>query len=444
MSEESRKEQVAPTSTSDRAESSKLSSQSLANSHGANQGREREDWEATLEDLNFDETWDQTAHLSLSDVSKLASTSDVRGRYRHFQSKRADFWRAYARRGDERTEPVEENLHFFGDWAIAPSQRAHIDWPKQEVNTSGIYFRWNGLGIALNPSASFLEDFHKRGLFIGDLNAVISTRPDTKVHEVLEKIYTLNATFNEVSESKHKIDYYLCAATHKELFHRLEPRYKQERNSVFCLERYVDSDDVETHDLGQGVQLSYCYAPRDAEAGVVFHLALPNVKAEPHEEGLEALQTQALKIGYLPKSLCSTFPKALFGDCHLLILSLTSFNSDTLESAQKSKAAELDLEPLVCALQKGHPKVALLCDFSIQEGDLRLEIAKHLKGQINEKNAGDLTPILPADGQLELEMATWRIRCAVTGHWIPAPFTNVIRTEESFGPLIYLGSDCVL
>lgn len=452
MSEESRKEQLDQNSENQGADSSPSAPQTfVANeevdrAHQKMQGEgadQTADWEASLEELAYDSSWDQRMNMSLADVSKLTSTSDVRGRHHHFQSKRAAFWQSYANRGADRSEPVEENLHFFGDWSMKPSQRAYIDWPEQEINTSGLFFRWNGLGVALNPCGDFLRDFHKRDLFIGDLHAVISTRADAKVHEMLEQIYQLNATYNEVSENKHKIDYYLCAGSHKELFHRLEPRYKQERNSVFCLERYVDSDEVESYALGQGVDLFYSYHASDAEAGIVLQLELPTAKEQLQDE-IDLKQAQSLKLGYLPKSFSNSPPNALFDDCHLLIISLNTFKDDKNAHDHSGLSADLNLEPLVDYLQKARPKVTLLSDFSINDGDLRLEMAKHLKALIGEKVGGELIPILPADGNLQLEMATWRVRCAVTGHWIPAPFANVIRTQESFGHLMYLGSDCVL
>lgn len=398
---------------------------------------DREDWEATLENLDLEGNWSSSS-MSLADVSKIASTSDVRGRYHQFQTRREEFWRNYALRGQERTEPVEENFHFFGDWSTQKSSQSHIDWPERKYNNSGLYFRWNGVGIALNPTADFLRDFHKRELYIGDIHIAISTRPDPEIHSVLEQIYTLNATYNEVSQTKHKIDYYLCAGSHKELFHRLEPRYKQERNSVFCLEKYVDSDEIETHNLGQGIALSYSYGLNGSEAGVVFQLALPKIHANSTNEGdQEPIQT--VKLGYLPLSLGVQAPPSLFENCHLLVVSLGS-----LQSHNSLETGELNLEPLTHSLNTLLAKVVLLSDFSTDEGDLRLEISKHLKSQIGEKRGGDMMPILPADGDLQLEMATWRIRCAVTNHWIPAPFAHVVRLKESFGPLMYLGSDCVL
>ncbi len=401
-------------------------------------------WEEALASLEVDLGESTSLAAGLEGVSHSATSTDVQSRFHYFQQKRDAFWHEYARWGDERTEPLEDILKFYGDWSIEHSSPAESMWPRSEFNTQGFYFRWNGFGIAVNPSKGFLEQFHKEGHFIGDLNTVLCTRPDKHLHESLEHIYALNARCNRISERRHRIDYYLCVATHKELFHRLEPRYKQERDSLHRLDKYIDSEGGESITLHRGVQLSYFYPAESDIAGILIELKLPDHELD--EAIADAASTSSnehrFKFAYLPSELCRfPCPEGVVG-CALVILSLRPSLAQSASLPEDCEAP--DLATLSEFLTNARAKMALLAEFPSGAGDLRLEVAKHLKVRMGENGQGELFPILPADGTLQLEMATWRVQCAVTKSWVPAPFVHVVRREADFGPLHFMSSDCVL
>lgn len=407
------------------------------------------DWGKALEslDVEIDANWPQQGPLPLSEVSRLTSPTDVEGRFRHFQQEQEKFWQLYAQRAEDRGHSLEENLHFFGNWSSETDNSPPLRWPTSAVSTEGFYFRWNGIGIAVNPSSQFLRQFHEKNLAVQDIHLVFSTRSEKSLQDAVEEIYELNAQFNRVSANSHKIDYYLCSATHKELFHRLEPRYRHERHAVFALDRYLDSDEIESLAPLEGLKVSYFYTASDQEAGLLFELELPGELYRGNEGDSSALSEQqgalseqrAVKLGYVPRNLWQESPPKPLANCHLLIISL--FSPQTTPYQERSSP---QLMALADFLSAARPKNTLLSEFQSADGDLRLEVVKHVKSQISERLGGECGPILPADGRLQLEMATWRVQCAVTQNWIPAPYVHVIRREAAFGQLVYISSDCVL
>lgn len=403
-------------------------------------------WEEALASLEMDLNGPSQAGggRALEGMNQATTSSDVQSRFRYFSQKREEHWHEYARWGEERSEPLEDVLRFYGSWSLAEPSSTQAIWPRNELNTEGFYFRWNGFGVAVNPSAGFLEQFHKMGHFIGDLNAVICTRSDQNLHETLERIYALNAQCNRISERKHRIDYYLCVETHKELFHRLEPRYKQERGSLHRLDKYIDSEGGECMTLHRGISLSYFYPPNCEHAGLLFELKLPDRESD-QEIGLEDKTSQKehrFKFAYLPFEFSQHTPPDQVVGSALIVFSLRP--SLPSNAAQLVHDDTLELDALAKFLGHCRAKMVLLSEFASNLGDLRLEISKHLKTRLGENGDNELLPILPADGALQLEMATWRVQCAVTRSWIPAPFIHVVRQKGDFGPLLFVGSDCVL
>ena len=185
-----------------------------------------------------------------------------------FQESQKSLMLQYVERSQKRPHLLADLLHLFSGWAPKQSDQLLTDLDRK--STAGFFVHWKGRGIVVNPGPQFLHYFHQQGYFINDIDDVIVTRAAPQAYANVEAIYDLNYRHNSASGNGHLIRYFLHQAAYRRLAPLLKPQFKQERNTVHCLARYIDSADVERLQLAEGISLSYLYPIQEASgAGMI-------------------------------------------------------------------------------------------------------------------------------------------------------------------------------
>jgi hypothetical protein len=303
----------------------------------------------------------------------------------------------------------------------------------------GFYLRWRGKGVVINPGTHFLENFHQLGLFVKDIDYVIVSRDNIDAYADVKGIYDLNCQHNSVSNQLHVIEYYLNQKAYNNIATALTPRFKQERNTVHCLDMYIDSPEVETVSLGDKLRLQY------------FHTSSTEVR----EQGRETASTNlGLRLELLPEleggdslslGFVSGLPwSSLLGEylsgCSLVISGFENTNADDY-SKIKYNDDSLGYYGTYSLVKEVQPALLLCSDFSGREGDVRMEVVKKLHQELSGQSP---TVVLPGDTGLYLDLQTSQIQCSVCKTLVDPSKVRVAKSSESFGHLHYLSPSCFI
>lgn len=272
-------------------------------------------------------------------------------------------------------------------------------------SSSGIYLKWNGKGIVLNPNINFLSHFHENGLHIRDIDYVIAPSDHVGTHCAIQSIHQLVNQVNRSSSDAKIISYFLNQKTYRELSHSLKPHFKQEKNSVHCLELFLDSPDVEKVELNRDITLHY-FSQGEETLGFCLEL-----KA----------QGKTISLAHLT-GLVSPAQVSILKNCDALI---------TDENCLKSN----DFTTLIKEIA---PSMVFCTEFSFDEGDRRLELISKLRH--DSKNL----KIFPADEGLFVDLLMGQIQCSLTKKWVSPSNIQVIKTKELYGKLHFLSPSCYL
>ncbi len=357
-------------------------------------------------------------HAELTEISDMfdeaaereeeEKTPPLQTHIQTFQREQQERLEAYFRQADQRSGQQEPIFLVLDGWE---SEAGDSEWwlSGGPQHTSGGYFmRWRGKGIAVNPGAHFLKRFHRAGLHIHDIDFVVVTRPDLPNYRDVQAIYNLNYRLNSGRADLHIIHYYLHRETYQEIARSLAPHFKQERDSVHCLELYLDSPELERIDLSEGIVLHYFPTACDgqqAALGIRFDLQT--------EEG------EHLCLGYAPAPLSPHLK-----GCDIVVTALSNSLKGILPSPSHGVA----------------PQLLLCSEFNGTEGDLRLETVK----QMRQHWAGSSTIILPTDSGLCLSLVPLGVHCSVKSAPLDPRSVHVYKATDAFGSLCYVGPDCVL
>lgn len=339
----------------------------------------------------------------------------------------------------------KENL--FRNENRCPETIAQLLLRKSANNQScGFYIRWNKTGIVVNPGHSFLDNFHQHGFYIKDIQHIIVTKNYPEAYADIKRIYDLNYQLNKLNPDLHVIHYYINQSAYHELSHLLKPNFKQERNSLHCLELFHDSPEVEKEVLAEGILLNYF----STNLKTNFSNDLGNWKTGNESMGikfdLKAMHLSdksSFAIGYLSGTTWSPLLAHHLGHCDIL---LTGFGRTQPNDYGKLNYNEdcLGYFGTYSLLEEINPKLLLCGEFDGWDGDIRLEIIKKLCKELENQQKKHSSTILPFDKGLTVDLSEFLIECSASKILLAPEEVRVIRTHNAFGSLQYLSGKCLL
>jgi hypothetical protein len=325
---------------------------------------------------------------------------------------------------------------------------AHLLLKKSSNNQSyGFYIRWNQIGIVVNPGASFLDNFHLQGLHIKDIQHIIVTKNNPEAYRDIKRIYDLNYQLNKLNPDLHVIHYYITQSAYHELSHILKPHYKQEKNSLHCLELFHDSSEIEKESLGEGVLLNYFSANSKSNFtfanDLIGRRGTESIGIKLELKSTDTSDKSEMSIGYLSGTVWSPLLSHHLGPCDILV---TGFGRTHPNDYGKLNYSEdcLGYFGTYSLLEEMKPKLLLCGEFDGWDGDIRLEIVKKLSKEFEIQKEKHFSTILPFDKGLMIDLNEFLIECCVSKKLLAPHEVRVIRTHNAFGNLQYLSHKCFL
>lgn len=318
----------------------------------------------------------------------------------------------------------------------------------------GIYLRWNGKGIVINPGMNFLENFHYHGLYVKDIDCVIVTRDNTDAYSDVKGIYDLNYQHNTVSSSLHVINYYLNQKAYNNIATLLKPRFKQERNTIHCLELYLDSPDVEVLNLYEGVSLRYFYispsnqdnqpSEREETGDLDQEHSCLGIRLELDSSARleKESKKESFSLGFASGVSWSPRLASSLKGCNIIIAGFEKTGVDDY-SKLKYNGDCLGYYGTYSLVKEAQPRLLLCCEFSGREGDIRVEVVKKLREELRKESKQE-TVILPGDTGLYLDLERLSIQCSISKAFVDPQKIRVVKSSEAFGDLKYLCPSCFI
>lgn len=379
-------------------------------------------------------------------------------RIQGFQQQRAHYLSQYVKQSRQRQKLQDCCLFVFNGWDHQPvssqafNEKEEQAWGYFLLNnhmrkpSCGFYLRWKGVGIAINPGKRFLDSFHRAGLHISDIDIVIVTQADPEAYADVQQIYELNYHLNKISPELQIIRYYLNHQAHLELASILKPNFKQERNAIHSLELFIDSPEVEKVELTNDIILNYF--PTSTQES----LAHKNLdKGLPARHGSSALgirldmrdseAKKSVKMGYLSGTPWSPLLSHHLGYCDILFAGFGHTHMNDFGKLNYNERC-LGYFGTYSLLEEIKPRLLFCCEFDGREGDVRLEVCKKLRQELNAEASSQI--ILPADNGLFLDLSHLKVRCSVSHALITPTDVKVVKSGEAFSSLLYLAPSCLL
>ena len=375
-------------------------------------------------------------------------------RIKSFQLAQAEITRNYLEQNKIRTQQSDFCLYYLNGWPyskrlVTPYTQSLYLTEQARKATGGLFVRWNGKGIAINPGSRFLINFHEQGLHIRDIDFVIVTGDQPECYADVKEIYDLNYQLNKMSPELQIIHYYFSHKAFQELSRFLKPHFKQERNSLHSLELFVDSSDVEKIELAEGISLHYFLAAT-REAFSTAHESKEERAAKNHSglgirfELKNISEKRSVRLGYIANAAWNPLMAHHLGSCDLLI---TGFGNTCPNDYNKLSYNSdcLGYYGTYTLLEEVAPRLLLCGEFGGREGDIRLETVQKLRQEYTThlgKTSRPLPNILPADTGLLIHLKTLEIKCSVNEEWINPAEVKAIKTADAFGKLEFLSPSC--
>lgn len=318
----------------------------------------------------------------------------------------------------------------------------------KELRTSGGYYiRWNGKGIAINPGTHFLEHFHRNGLHIRDIDYIIITSSNPETHSDIEEIYELNYQLNNANTELHVINYLICQKAYQTLSHSLKPHFKQERDSVRCLELFLDSPEVEKISLTDEIALHYFSTegqatalqnsiPNEDSRPIPAHLGIRLDLTRPNDQSL-------IRLGFISGASWSPLLSHHLGSCEVLIAGFGSTNANDYRKLKYNETC-LGYYGSYSLMEEVNPNLFISSEFKGNQGDIRLEVIKLMRQEYMQAypNSCQSPAVLPADPTLFIDLLNLNVQCSITKTEVPPSRVKIMKSQAGFGNLRYLSPSC--
>lgn len=381
-------------------------------------------WADRWQRLSADEKSDKKAFCAplASDVEKLYASNiatDLMPAIDTNKKTAQDYYRMRC----ERESFAQEDCYFINLKGLSSSSPIiYNNTFGTQFRGGGFYFRWKGVGVAVDPGLYFVTNMHEFGLNIQDINAVIIT------HDHLDHMgdmQLLDDLEYQIKPSR-TIHWYVCG----EIFS------SRSSNPNFTLVRpgknYIISDIIKLHTTparhikNPKTKTGY----RNTTFGCVFYLYDNSV-----------CSSRRWSLGYTSDTTYWSGMEQSYEAMDILVANISSIREKDL-LLEKQNPLHLGFTGCVKLLQslKQPPTLLLLSEFWNGIEDIRFTVSKQLR-RLSKRKGVD-TSVLPTEIGMRISLENLGVRCSSCGSY--ANHIALIRPNKPFGKLEYLCENCIL
>lgn len=340
----------------------------------------------------------------------------------------------------------------------------------QAYHGGGLYLNWGGFGIAIDPGYHFVENMHRSGLNILDIDAVIVTHEHIDHTNDIRILDDLNYSLQEYLEKEnnnHIIKWYLDSVTY-DLVKTLQQRgsgFSKRTNKVYKIDPKKCNL---TWEKDGGEIIKHCCEPICENGIPLYHQSncdiIIKVASTIHEKDI--LNSSHDTTSYLSHTFAIVFElkddytrrKIFYSSDTRYTKKLGDFaaNSDVvvanISSIYENDLLRIKLKnthlgymgcfKLLEKMKKAPPALFLLSEFWNAKADIRYDVAKYLKEEILrlDKQIFTSTKIIPAEIGMQVDLRLLEVQCTVCGK-----FTKdyiIVRSDNQYSEIKCICRDC--
>lgn len=301
----------------------------------------------------------------------------------------------------------------------------------------GFYFRFSGLGIAVDPGIGFTTLMHKHNIFIDDIDVVIVTHAHIDHNCDVSALSSLLHDFNRNRANRVKIysDFLGYSATKAHTIDWFLDDATLRNNAEI-----LDPDHV--HHLSELVTHSHDFFHFESVNLSLAAVHTKHIKGSSDSYGLKITFNMAgekVVWGYTSDTAYFDELSIFFAGCDVLLLNISDiYVTDVVHSKLKrSHLGFTGCEKLISAVQ---PKLALVSEFCCTNGDYRFEIVRALREYSSEID----TIILPAEIGCKIAILSDNMECSLCHKSSPLASLKVIRPQHEYKKIQYVCPNCLL
>lgn len=289
----------------------------------------------------------------------------------------------------------------------------------------GIYIRWEGKGIVIDPGIHFVENMHKEDLTILDVDYVIVTHNHLDHNFDLVNLYDLDYQYNSFSKKDEYIEYFLDASSYNSYHSQLNV-YSERQKEVVPI-RIFEKKHYEKS-INDNIDLVYFPTDHKCKESIGLILVL---KAKG----------KTIRLGYTSDTKYSDFIADELAGCDIIIANFSETNADDIKRVLL-KDNHLGYYGCYSLLLKTNPMYFVLSEFWGGKGDIRVDITKKLRREIERDKEEFNTCIIPGDIGLSLIFDDMKVLCTGCGREAAAKDITIIKPSEEYGQIKYLCKFC--
>lgn len=318
---------------------------------------------------------------------------------------------------------------------------------KSSIRSGGGFFcRYHGIGIAIDPGCNFLDNLHRCGLQLFDINIVIVT------HNHMDHMNDVNILKNLLYEyDRFKERYPIQDEIKKQLFeHQIEWYFDEQ-----LYEKLKGEDDFKEHihkvcckkDTYNKTNCNYLLSMDEFDKfSIELHAFLTDHNANLPSFGMKLVlkdEKKCIQLGYTSDTKYNSSICDELKGSDIIIGNISEITDEDLKNEIKAETAHLGLEGCLRIIRNCQPKLFLISEFWGGKGDMRLLISKILEGEMAKRgNVQNKTEIIPADIGLLVNLNDLAITCSVCGRRMFSEKIETVAPPEPYGKLSYVCDYC--
>lgn len=301
----------------------------------------------------------------------------------------------------------------------------------------GFFFKFNGLGIVVDPGIGFTTLMHKHNIFIDDIDVVLVTHSHIDHNCDVAALSSLLHDFNRSRESRIKV-YSEYLGYPASINHTIE--WFLDDTTLNNSTEILDKDHV--HRLAELVSQPYCFLESHAVALSITAFHTQHIKGSSDSFGLRFefnLTERSAVWGYTSDTSYFDDLISLLAGCDVLVLNISDiYVTDVVHS--KLKRSHLGFTGCERLISQIHPNLALISEFCCTNGDYRFEIVRALREKYPQLN----TIILPAEIGCSISISAADMECTLCRRLSSISSLKVIRPQHEYEKMQYVCRNCLL
>lgn len=294
----------------------------------------------------------------------------------------------------------------------------------------GFYLNVNGFGVVIDPGIGYVENMHKNGVFIEDINAVIVT------HNHLDH----NKDIGTISALQHDLNRYYDRRTrfYKKYFDQIDnPEHKiswwldegtQNDNKTIGLNSVVLSDCTDWTKLSEEISIM-AFPTEHIKGGVSY-----GIKCKI------CLKEKEVVIGYTSDT--KFFPKLLenLQESDVIIFNISDIYEKDIRG-YKSKSNHLGYDGSIRILKSSELsyQLAIASEFCCTNGDYRMKLVKKLNEHADLK---ERRYVIAGEVGLQILLDNMKVVCSRCKCAESLDNVVVVAPKREFGKIDYICNRC--